>query len=118
MKRRVVLIVVFGAALISTWPIYSSIRQARRDAAYRAAIAPFQRDLRVGMPEAEVKRYLDSRHVEYYPVRLDGKDRLTYEIKVGREDSLICEWNVYIALEFGPTNGLTEVHLRKIGTCL
>jgi hypothetical protein len=118
MKKRIALIVVFGVAMVSTWPVYSRIRQDRRDTSYRMALAPYQRDLRVGMAEAEVRQYLDSRHVEYYPVRFGCSDGPTYEIKVGEEDSLICEWNVYVALEFGSADALRHVHIKKIATCL
>jgi hypothetical protein len=114
MRKRNALIAVFALALALTWPVYSLIRQARRDAAYRTAIAPFQRDLHVGMAEEKVKRYLDSRHVEYHPVRLGGSNGPTYEIRVGEEDSLICDRDVYIALEFGNAGGLREVHIKKI----
>jgi len=118
MKKRIALIVVLCVAVISTWTVYSRITQARRDAAYRAAIAPLQTDLHVGMAESEVRRYLDSRNLKYYPVRVAGSDGPTREIKVGEENSLICEWDVYIALEFSSTDTLRKVHIRKIGTCL
>ncbi len=78
MRKRNALIAVFVLALALTWPVYSLIRQARRDAAYRTAIAPFQRDLHIGMSEAEVKRYLNTRHIEYPSVRYGGSEgRLT-----------------------------------------
>ena len=118
MKKRVALIAVFAVALALTWPIYSRIRQARRDSAYQTAIAQFQRDLHIGMRQADVRHYLDLRHVEYYPVRIGGGDGPTYEIKVGEENDLICEWNVDIALEFSSTDALTEIHIKKEGTCL
>jgi len=118
MKKRVALIAVFGLALLLTWPIYSRIRQRRRDVAYRTALAPFQRDLHLGMAEAEVRRYLDSRHLEYYPVRIGGSDGPTYEIKIGEENDLICEWDVDIALEFSSTDALTQIHIKKVGSCL
>jgi len=71
------------------------------------------------MARADVDKYLDAIHVAHYPVRFGGSDALTYEIKVGEDPStLICEWNVYIALEFGPGDVLRDVHIRKIGTCL
>jgi hypothetical protein len=104
-RKRNALIAVFVLALALTWPVYSLIRQAHRDAAYRTAIAPFQRDLHVGKAEEEVKRYLDWRHVEYHPVRLGGSNGPTYQIGVGEEDSLICERDGYIALEFGNAGG-------------
>jgi hypothetical protein len=119
MRTRIALIAAFGAAMVSTWFIYSRVTQARRDDAYRTAIAPYQRDLHVGMARADVDKYLDARHVAHYPVRFGGSDGLTYEIKVWEDPgSLICEWNVYIALEFGPTDALTDVHIRKEGTCI
>jgi hypothetical protein len=119
MKTRFALIAVFGATLVSTWFIYSRITQARRDAVYRTAIAPYQKDLHVGMLRADVDKYLDARHVAHYPVRFGGSDGLTYEIKVGEDPStLICEWNVYVALEFGPNDALKDVHIRKEGTCI
>jgi len=117
MKSRIALIIVFGTALVATWPIHSKIAQARRNAVYQRAIAPFQRDLHLGMAKADVKHYLDSQHFEYFPVRIGGDER-TYEIKIGEEDGLVCEWNVYIALEFSSNDALREVHIRKIGTCL
>jgi hypothetical protein len=61
MRKRNALIGVFVLALALTWPVYSLIRQAHRDAAYRTEMAPFQRNLHVGMTEKEVKLYLDSR---------------------------------------------------------
>jgi hypothetical protein len=118
MKKNIALVAVFAVALVSTWPIYSKIAQGRRDAAYRTAIAPFQRDLRVGMAEAEVKKYLDSRQVAYYPVRSRDSDRWAYEIKIGEEpSSVICERDVYVALDFGSSDTLTDVHIKKIRTC-
>jgi hypothetical protein len=117
MKRNIAYIAVFVAALALTWPVYLKVVQARREAAYSAAIAPFQRDLRIGMARADVEKYLDSRHVRYYLVRVAGSDGPTYEIEVG-EESFICEWNVYVALEFGAADTLTLIHVKKEGTCL
>lgn len=119
MKKNIALVAIFGVALVSTWPVYSKIVQARRDAAYRAAIAPFQRDLRLGMTQTEVKKYLDSRQLKYFPVKFGGSDGWTYEIKIGEDpSSLICDWDVYVALEFGPDDNLKLIHIRKEGTCL
>jgi hypothetical protein len=81
-------------------------------------MAPFQRDLHVGMAEAAVKHYLDSQHFKYHPVRFGGSHGPTYEIKIGEEDSLICDRDAYVALEFGNSDGLREVHIKKIRTCL
>ncbi len=118
--RKGIALAVFVVALVSAWLAYSKVTQARREAAYRAATAPFQRDLRVGMDRADVRKYLDSRKVVYYSVRYGGSDADTYEIKIGEEpDGLVCEaWTVYVALEFNTADKLREVHVRKIGTCL
>jgi hypothetical protein len=119
MKTRIAMIAVLGTAMISTWFLYSKVTQAHRDDAYRTAIAPYQRDLHVGMARADVDKYLDARHVPHYPVRHGGSDGITYEIKIGEDPgSLICEWNVYIALEFDPTETLRDVRIKKEGTCI
>ena len=70
------------------------------------------------MTKTEVKKYLDSRQVAYYPVRSDDSDKWKYEIKIGEEpSSLMCERDVYVDLDFGPSNTLTDVHIKKIRTC-
>ena len=119
--RKGIAIAVFLVALVSTWLVYTTVTQARRDASYRAAIAPSQRDLHLGMDTADVRKYLDSRAVAYHSVRDGGSDADTYQIKIAEEPShsLVCEnWNVYIALEFTPADKLRDLHIRKIGTCL
>lgn len=120
MRKRVTSLVVAIGFLVLAWSAYSKIVQARREATYRAAIMPFQRDLRIGMDRPEVQTYLDSRRVDYHRVRYGGSDSDTYEIKIAQEpDSLICEhWTVYVALEFNPAEKLRDIHLRKVGTCL
>jgi hypothetical protein len=116
--KKGIAFVLFAVALL--WFAYSKVTQARREAAYRAAIAPFERDLAVGMDRAEVEKYLDLRKANYHAVRYGGSDADTYEIKIGEEpDNFPCErWTVYIALEFNATEKLREVHVRKVGTCL
>jgi hypothetical protein len=120
MRKRVTFFLVAIGLLVLSWTVYSKITEARREASYRAAMTPFERDLRVGMDRAEVQTYLDSRRVDYHRVRYGGNDADTYEIKIAQEpDSLICEhWTVYVALEFSPADKLREIHIRKIGTCL
>ena len=112
------MLVVVG--LVSAWLVHSKITQARREATYRTAIAPFQRDLRVGMDRAEAQAYLRSRGVDYHAVRYGGSKADTYEIKIGEEpDSFPCEhWTVYVAVEFDAAEKVREVHIRKTGTCL
>jgi hypothetical protein len=111
---------IFVVALVSTWLTYSKITHARREVSYRVAIAPFKRDLRIGMDRTEVKNYLNSHRIICNTVRYGGSDGDTCEIKIGEEpDGIFCDpWTVYIALEFSPSDKLREIHIRKIGTCL
>ena len=118
--RKGIVLAVFVVALITTWLTYSKITQARREASYGVAIAPFKRDLRIGMDRTEVKNYLNSHSVICNAVHYGGSDGETCEIKIGEEpDGIFCNpRTVYIALEFSPADKLREIHIRKIGTCL
>ena len=120
MKRKFIVLGLSLVAVFSAWLVYSNVSQARRDAAYRMAIVPFQRDLPLGMNRADVQEYLNSRKVEYHAVRYGGSEAIAYQIKIGEEPGgLFCKnWTVYIALEFTALEKLREVHTRKIGTCL
>ena len=120
MRKGFAFVLLAVGLLRLVWLAHSKVVQGRREAAYHAAIAPFQRDLRAGMDRAEVQAYLASRRVDYHPVRYAGSDADTYEIKIGEEPgSLVCaHWTVYVALEFSAADKLREVHVRKIGTCL
>jgi hypothetical protein len=120
--RTGTIIVAVCVILVSAWFLLPRVRQARRESAYRVALAPFQRDLPIGMTRDEVKKYLDSRHVEHledWGSREYGGP--TYAVKVGEDPgTLVCgPRGVYIALEFDPANVLGDVHIRKqIGACL
>lgn len=120
--REIIGFTVLGAiVLISAFLIRSKSNQAHREASYRTAVAPFQRDLHIGTNRADVQQYLRSRKVDYYAVRHGGNDADTYEIKIGEEPShnLFCEdFDVYVALEFTAADKLRVIHIRKIGTCL
>jgi hypothetical protein len=124
LMRRILAAALFVIALVSTWLVYSKVTQDRREVAYRAAIAPFQHDLRLGMSRNDVREYLDARSVEYHKVRSGGSEADTYEIEIGEEpasavSSLFCEpWTVYVALEFSAAETLREIHIKKVGTCL
>lgn len=103
------------------WRAVERRSERRRDAAYAAAIAPLKRALLIGMTKTEVEAYLRKREVQYHAVRYGGSPNETYEYNIGKEpgDGFICEeWNVYAAMEFDSNNRLTDVHVRKIGTCL
>jgi hypothetical protein len=118
--RKGFVFAVVVVALVGTWLAYSKVTQARREASYRVEIAPFKRDLRIGMDRTEVKTSLDSRSVICNTVRYGGSDGDTCEIKIGEEPDGIFGGpsTVYIALEFSPAYKLREIHIRKIGTCL
>jgi hypothetical protein len=120
MMRKIIGLAVLGFVSVSPWLIYSKVTQARRETAYRVAIAPFQRDLPVGLAKGDVEMYLDSRKIDYHVVKVGGSEGETYEIKIGEEPgSLVCErWEVYIALEFSSHDTLREVHITKSGVCL
>ena len=119
MKKRIAMIAIFGAAVISTWLIYSRVTQNRREKAYRSALAPYQRDLPPGIAREDVDKYLDTRYVPHYPASLGNNNGVRHQIKI-REDpsSLVCEWNVYIVLSFSPADVLTDIRIEKEGTCL
>ncbi len=77
----VAVIIVLGSA----WLIYSKVTQARREAGYKTAMAPFQRDLPVGMSREQVKNYFDSRNIRYNRVRVGGEEADRFEIQIGTE---------------------------------
>jgi hypothetical protein len=122
--RKALALALFVIALVSSWLVYSKVKQTRREVAYRAAIAPFQRDLHLGMSRTDVRQYLDARAVQYHRVQYGGDEAATYQIKVGEEpaglfSSLVCDpWAVYIALEFSADDTLRDIHIKKVGTCL
>jgi hypothetical protein len=116
MKKAITLALLL-ITVLSGWLAYSKIRQSRRNAAYHAAIGPFLQDLPVGMPRADVEKYLRLRSVKYHAIN-NGE---TYLIKIGEESpgNLWCEpWIVNIAIEFDSSDTLRDVHIRKFGTCL
>lgn len=132
-----VIILLGGAWLV--WQAYSTHVKARRrrerDTAYAALLVPYRRDLRVGVTRAEVKKYLESRHIEYGE-QCCGDDSSrgvwSYVVSIGQEsaDEWYCDrWLVFVSLEFIgsdrtpemtplPTDRFKEVKIRKIGHCL
>src|SRR5262245_57409961 len=119
-KKKLIAGVLVLVTALSTWLVYSKVTQAQREASYRSALAPFKRDLTVGMPKAKVEEYLRSRDTAYHVVTVGGHEGESYLIKIGEEsDNLVCEpWNVYVALDFGRDDTLKYVYIDKIGTCL
>ena len=111
---------VFAVALVGAWLGYSKYAQARRESSYRAALAPYQRDLTVGMDREQVIAYLKSHNLMCLTVRYGGSDGDTCEIKIAEEpDGIVCDpWTVSVAFEFTSTDKLRQIHIRKSGTCL
>lgn len=119
--RKIMAFTVVGAAvLVSVWVIGSRVERSRRDSAYQTAFDKFQHDLPIGTARAEVKKYLDSRNIQYYVAKQGGNWVQAYEIKIGEDPGgVVCEpWDVYVALEFSPDEVLKQVRIRKSGTCL
>lgn len=130
--RKIITFALLGLIAVSAWLTYSKVMQARRESAYREAMAPFQHDLHLGMARTEVAKYLDSRRAGYsWQSSENGENALAYVVKIGEEPGgFLCKpWWVYIALEFDPSgkkrkmepdplDKLKDVHIKKIGTCL
>ena len=121
--RRCVAFVVFVVALIAAWIGYSKYTQAKREASYRTALAPYKRDLTVGMDREQVTAYFRAHNLICHTVRYGGNHGDTCEIEIAEEpvgllEGLFCEsWTVYAAFEFTSADKLREIHIRKIGTC-
>ena len=107
----VVVLVVLGLAA------YMHISTSRRHAAYQNRLITLQRDLQPGTPEDEILKYLRTRNIPYHVSQNNKATRLLIEI--GEEPVyLVCEGNVYIALEFGSADTLNRIYLTRIDTCL
>ena len=78
MRKGIAFVLLAVGLLVLAWVAHSKVAEARREAAYRAAVARFERDLRLGMDRAEVQTYLASRKVDYHPVRYGGSDALEF----------------------------------------
>jgi len=92
------------------WLIGSRVALSRQDSTYRTAFDQFQRDLPIGTPRTEVKKYLDSRNIHYYVAKQGGNWVEAYEIKICEDPGgLVCErWAVYVALEFNSADVLRQ----------
>jgi len=132
MRKGVIVIAAGALVVFSAWLAYSKVSQARRETAYRAAIAPFQRDLSPGTARANVEKYLDSRGVAYHWM-YDGGSAASYFVRIGEEPGgLACKsWKAYIVFQFDasdrqrddvlkldPFDKLKDVQIMKTGTCL
>ena len=122
-------VIVLGVALAylryERWQRESQAAWARSDAAEKAALAMYRRDLPIGTPRAEVDRYFVSKNIAHFT--LPGErptDGGSYEVRLPDEpgDGLVCNrWTVSISFEFKvalPDDTLREIHIKRIGTCL
>lgn len=132
MKRAIAAVAIAGVMVVvwQVWAKYearrseSEAQQAKRDFAYQAELARFQRDLRLGIPRSEVKSYLNTQKVPYNEMQWD------FEVRIGHEPSneWFCDhFDVYIDMEFthlkgqsdpSPFDNLDNISVRKRGTCL
>jgi hypothetical protein len=120
MQRKFIVIGCIITLLLATGMLYQHIVQARRNAAYDAAIAPFERDLKRGMAKETVEEYLHAHNLKYNTVQVGGSPGERIEIQIGEESgSLFCDpWRVSAALELDQQAHLTDIHIVKTGTCL
>src|SRR6266446_3338876 len=97
MKKPLViagLALVLLLAAVSAWCVRSQRAEESREAAYRAVVADFEGSFRLGMPRAEVEKFLISRKVNYSPRSEDIYTR------VGLDPHFLCDATVYVVLEF------------------
>ena len=93
--RTVSVIVAVGLLLgFGAWSIQRQRAHQEREAFYRAALGELERDLKLGTPRAEVKKYLASRKLSY------EEPSGEVLIKVGKEPDLVCPPTVYLDLQF------------------
>ncbi len=129
--KKIVTLAILGLLILAAWLTDSKARRARRQSTYRAALAPFQHDLPLGMPRADVEKYLRSRGMQYS--WQNGVKAAAYLVTIGEEPGgLACgSWRVYMALEFessdltkdghaalDPSDKLDDIHIKKLGRCL
>ena len=118
--RKGIALAVLAFVLVASWFAYSKHAQARRELSYHRALAPYQRDLALGMDREQVIAYLRSHEAMCATVRYGGGEGDTCEIKIAEEaGGVFCEpWTVYVAFEFTSADKLREIHIRKSATCL
>src|SRR4029434_3679287 len=108
---------VFVVALMAAGlAAHMHISTSRRHAAYQNRLITLQRDLQPG-PEDEALQYLRYRNIAYNVDKNNKAIRLLIEISE-EPVYLVCEGNVYVALEFGSADTLNRVYLTRIDTCL
>jgi hypothetical protein len=117
--RKVVIIAGYLALIVSTCFVYFKVKAIRREARYEQAVTSFRREIPVGRARSEVESYLHQQQISYNEVELDGLGSpASVLVKIGEEEGLACEWDIYVALEFSSSDLLRGIRLRRIGTCL
>jgi len=126
--RRIGLAITVVAVLAFMWLVHlvRVRREARRRGAAQVAaaevmlMAPYQRDLRIGMTKEQVEEYLGLRHAAF--LKADhSAEGFTYKVKIGEEkgDGIVCDgWYVYAAMDFDSTNKLSKIYPVRVGHCL
>lgn len=113
------MVVAVVAVIVSAWFVRFRIQQSRRNAAYELALGPFKRNLAEGTVKEEVEAYLRSHKIAYNEVRIGGHPAETLEVKIGEDPStMVCDWDVYVAMDFTKEDRLNKVYILREGTCL
>jgi hypothetical protein len=120
MRKIIALTVVGAGVLVSVWLISSKVAQSRRNSSYQLTLAGFKRDLPIGTPKEDVRKYLESRNIQYNVAWHGGDRGETFQLEIGEDPGgLVCEpWKVYIALDFSEADVLRQIDIRRSGTCL
>ena len=126
--KKIVVAIAIAVVVLSAWLVHSRreslAAHARREAAHRTALAPYQRDLLIGTSRMDVDTYLASKNVKYSTLPGQGSDGPSYEVSLGEEpgDGFVCDrWSVSILFEFKmalPSDTLREIRIQEIGHCL
>ena len=120
LKKKLIIAAAAVICLLGISYVHSKIAELRRETAYKATLATYQQDLPVGTMQDVVKKYLDSRKVEYRRVEI-GNQGPGFEVVIDNYpgDGLFCtEWTAYVVIMFGTDGKLSNLHLRRSGTCL
>src|SRR5271169_1907807 len=112
--RKVLIIAGYLALIVSTCFIYFKVKSIRREARYEEAASSFRREISVGKARSEVESYLHKQQITYNEVELDGRGSpASVLVKIGEEEGLACEWDIYVAFEFSSSDLLRGIRLRR-----
>jgi hypothetical protein len=107
MKKTLVIVALLLVSLVgggSVWFVRHKRAEEKREAIYRAALTDFERGLHLGMPRAEVEKFLVSRNLSY------SRPSGAIWVKIGTDPNFyfICDAGVYVDLEFSYLKGRVE----------